>query len=159
MSNENLDDNDCSDLGSPSTLTDDFSTGVHFVDCDCFDSATDAASALFGDIASCPVFTHVGSDRTTISGATASYLDICIVSTTDDGNEPVATFSEPLPDIIGLKHVPNKSFGDVVTYFDTSCDEKGADSNGKFAYPLFPGYGKFAGTCPDDGKLEMICWW
>ena len=149
---DTLRNDNCRELGSPSTIN----TGVHFVNCDCFDRATDITSTSFGDIASCHVFTHEVLDRTATPDAKTSHLDICIVSTTDGENGPVADFSRPLPDIIGLKHVPKNDFGDVVTFFETSCGEKGVDSHGKFAYPLFPGYGKFASTCPYDGKQDAI---
>ena len=164
---EGLDDNNCDSINTntntnslalSNTVGNTVDSGVQFVDCECYDDAINTSSSSFGDIASCMLF-----DRLDIPSD--SYFDICVVSTIDIGNGPVATFSQALPEIIGLEHIPydNMAFGDdgdeatvdevsTSTFFETSCDEKAVDSQGSFAYPLFPGYGKFAGTCPDGGK-------
>ena len=117
----------------------------------------DVTSSAFGDIASCDLFEYefLGSTAPEI---VFSSFDICLVSTTDSGEHIVANFSQPLPDVIGLQYLPNGSApsDDFVTFFETTCDENGGDALGNFAYPLFPGYGKFAGTCPDTGKFDMI---
>jgi hypothetical protein len=156
---EVLDGNGCDDLASTNTLSNTLDSGVQFVDCECFDDVTDVSSSSFGDIASCTIFDHAVLDHASPDIA-APYLYLCLVSTTNRGDGPVANFSHSLPNVIGLKHVPNgnTAFGDghAVTFFETSCDQKGVDSRGNFAYPLFPGYGKFAGTCPDNGKLDVI---
>jgi hypothetical protein len=82
------------------------------------------------------------------------------VSTTDRGDGPVANFSQSLPDVIGLKHVQsgNATVGTAgaITFFETTCDEKTVGSLENFAYPLFPGYGKFVDTCPYNGKPYTI---
>ena len=158
---EDLEDNGCDDSTSTSTsiVSNILDSGVQFVDCDCFDDATDVSSSSFGDIASCTLFDHAVLDHASPDIA-APYLDLCLVSTTNRGDGPVANFSHSLPNVIGLKHVPNGNTvvgdGHAVTFFETSCDEKGIDSLGNFAYPLFPGYGKFAGTCSDNGKPDAI---
>lgn len=156
-----LDDNGCNYNGcdewtSVNTTSNEIDSGVQFVDCDCFDDATNISSSSFGDIASCDLFDHkifypASSDRA------ASSFDLCLVSTTNCRNGPVANFSQPLPDVIGLKHFRNgnAAFGNDVTFFETTCDEKGITSSRNFTNPLFPGYGKLAGTCPDIGKPEM----
>lgn len=102
-----------------------------------------------------------------------------------DGMGFVVDLTKPLPDILGLKHAPNDEEEDVshnddqvylsspqVTYFDTTCalhkkqiqvgDNIIIDNSvwnhwpydGDY-YPLFPGYGKFAGTCPTQGFIDF----
>jgi len=164
VSEEGLEGSECDYINeNPYTLNNTVGSttdsGVRFVDCGCYDNATDASSPSFGDIASCPLFEHDIWDPTSPNVA-ANYIDICLVSSIDFGYGagPVANFSHPLPEIIGLQHVPNDgSTSMVLTYLETSCDNKVVDSQGSFAYPLFPGYGKFAGTCPDHGKFVHFC--
>ncbi len=152
-----LADSGCDDGSMSSKITPTVNSSVSFVDCDCFDDATDVSSSSFGDISSCALFDYDVLGHTS-SHVAASSFDLCLVSTTDNGNGSVANFSHPMPEIIGLEHLPNGNtpFCDSVTFFETTCDETGVDSLGNFAFPLFPGYGKFAGTCPNNGKLQAM---
>ena len=158
MNDNVLGEKGCNEGNPHGTVSNKVKSGVRFVDCDCYNNATNAASSVFGDIASCDLFEYefLGS---TAPEVVFSSFDICLVSTTDSGGRIVANFSQPLPDIIGLQHLANGNIpsDDSVTFFETTCDERGVDSLGNFAYPLFPGYGKFAGTCPYTGKSDMIC--
>ncbi len=151
-----LSGNGCNNLTSNGTINPTINSSVSFVDCDCFDDAIEVSSPSFGDIASCPLFDYEVFGRASPHVAASSF-DLCLVSTTDNGNGHVANFSHALPEIIGLKHLPNGNspYGDSVTFFETSCDENGVDSLGNFAFPLFPGYGKFAGTCPSTGFIDF----
>ena len=152
-----LGNNDCNDWTPNNTVNDAINSGVGFVNCDCFDDATDVSSSSFGDIASCALFDYEVFGYAS-PHIVASFFDLCLVSTTDSGSGHVANFSQPLPDVIGLQHLPNGNtpFIDSVTYFETTCDEKGVDTLGNFAFPLFPGYGKFAGTCSNSGKPNTM---
>ena len=152
-----LADSGCDDGTTSNKITPTINSSVSFVDCDCFDDATDVFSSSFGDISSCALFDYEVLDHAS-SHVAASSFDLCLVSTTDHGNGYVANFSHPMPEIIGLEHLPNGNtpFCDSVTFFETTCDEIGVDSLGNFAFPLFPGYGKFAGTCPNNGKPKAM---
>lgn len=100
-----------------------------------------------------------------------SYFDVCIVSSIyRPGEGHVADLSKPLPDIIALDHNPydDLSFDEddnsaklissamAITFFETTCKEQVVGDYGSYAYPLFPGFGKYSGTCPDKGEFVLI---
>ena len=43
----------------------------------------------------------------------------------------------------------------AVTFFDTTCNEQVVDDQGRYSYPLFAGFGKFAGTCDSEGFIDF----
>ncbi|KAL3940398.1 MAG: hypothetical protein SGARI_000982 [Bacillariaceae sp.] len=136
-------------------------TSVHFVDCDCFDNATnlDDMDAVMDASTTCELYEEIPLDYDT--------MDVCLVatsrSTTMDDDDFVLDLSVPLPEIIGLQHDPYFDYiagiddptilGTTVTYFDTTCLSSTAPHLA--ANPLFPGYGKFAATCPDTGFIDF----
>jgi hypothetical protein len=101
-----------------------------------------------------------------------NYFEVCVVSLTIvEGTGFVVDLTKPLPSILGLKHTPIEHDDELVnpqvTYFDTTCsldlkdpDDFDDDYDGYWPYegnyyPLFPGYGKFAGTCPTKGFIDF----
>ena len=140
------------------------SGSVYFVDCDCYDTAititsSSSSSSSYGDISSCPLY---NIESLTYNSPDNSYFEICLVSAKRrPGERPVVDFSIPLPSVIGLEHIPYDDLASdedddssQVTFFDTTCNEQVIGNHGSKAYPLGPGYGKFSGTCPNEGELR-----
>ena len=154
------------DIDDDTNIDNNINTGsVYFVDCDCYDTAititSSSSSSSYGDISSCPLY-NIESLTYNSPDNTISYFDICLVSAKRrPGEGPVADFSIPLPSVIGLEHIPYDDLASdedddssQVTFFDTTCNEQVIGNHGSKAYPLGPGYGKFSGTCPNEGELR-----
>jgi len=91
--------------------------------------------------------------------------DICIVSTVQDAEGSwKIDLTKPLPSPLILEHSTRddvttaESRPDwnevLITMFDTSCDPN-ANGREDGVLPIFPGYGKFASTCPTDGIIDL----
>ena len=147
------------DTDDDTNIDNNINTGsVYFVDCDCYDTAititSSSSSSSYGDISSCPLY---NIESLTYNSPDNSYFEICLVSAKRrPGERPVVDFSIPLPSVIGLEHIPYDDLASVedVTLFDTTCNEQVIGNHGSKAYPLGPGYGKFSGTCPNEGELR-----
>jgi hypothetical protein len=174
VSEQILNEKNCDDIYTDTDIDHINSSGVYFVDCDCYDNAititssSSSSSSSYGDISSCPLY-DIESLTYNTPDITISYFEICLVSANRrPGEGPVADFSIPLPSVIGLEHIPydDLAFGEdddsaklistamSVTFFDTTCNEQVIGNHGSEAYPLGPGYGKFSGTCPNEGELR-----
>jgi hypothetical protein len=131
-------------------------TDARFVDCDCYDRLTSSRESD----TPCDLFESISL---TTSESSSSF-QMCLVSVTIlRGNELVSDLSSPLPSILGVEYTsfekvnrteatwnPNPSR----TYFDTTCAYDGA-SMVQYPFPLFPGYGKFPGTCQAEGFIDF----
>jgi hypothetical protein len=130
-----------------------------FIDCDCYASLL---SGLLND--GCALL-----DEWNILPSDASFSDMCIVSTIqeNDGGPWVPKLNVALPSTLLLHHSApdvvqedmNDSTADwnqfpLITYLDTSCDTSRTSMEGSI--PIYPGYGKFANTCPSQGLIDLM---
>jgi hypothetical protein len=157
---------DCDDYSIDATASN--LTAVHFVDCECFANATGLSDigAVIDASATCTLYEELPLDYNTMD-MTVDYFEICLVATSRNNtmDDFMLDLSVPLPEVIGLLHDPYFDniagiddptiLGTTVTYFDTTCFPKVDGAHGNLAYPLFPGYGKFAATCPDFGFIDF----
>ena len=132
------------------------STSARFVDCACLDIISNPRLPRIG----CGLSDSVAMNH----GNSSSFFDVCLVSVIElEKNRVFLDLSSPLPEVIGLKYSGHENeyqtdatwgpYG-FTTYFDTTCNA-GDDSLVPYPYPLFPGYGKFPGTCSDEGFIDL----
>jgi len=106
-----------------------------FVDCNCYESFLESRFTQFN----CLLF----DEQDIIEKQTE---DICIVSVNDETGtvDFNAEFRSPI--ILVLEKRTNETDDNAnkidVTYFDTSCQPGG--------FPIYPGYGKFSSSCPNE---------
>lgn len=117
-----------------------------FIDCDCYDSLLKSGSVTSKQCAITEGQWYIKDSK--------SYVDICIVSL---DQAKMIDLTRPLPNPLLLQQdltqeADNWNIFPLVTMFDTSCE---ADANRDGALPLFPGYGKFANTCPNKGFIKL----
>jgi hypothetical protein len=143
-------------------------TAVKFVDCECYDVITnlDDIDAALNASSSCLLYDSLPLSYDMME-VTVHYFDICLVSAsrTDITEDFILDLLAPLPDVVGIQHDPyfhsvagiddSIFVHTTVTYFDTTCDLKVKGPHGNLSFPLFPGYGKFATTCPDKGFIDF----
>mmetsp|Transcript_10026 Transcript_10026/g.14166 ORF Transcript_10026/g.14166 Transcript_10026/m.14166 type:complete len:330 (-) Transcript_10026:863-1852(-) len=116
-----------------------------FIDCECYDSIK---SPITFQPYGCTLMDSLTMD----DSANTTHVDICVVATQLSG---AIDFTQSLPELIGLVHSSTESEADQPsptpypfhTYFNTTCSSKGT--------PLFPGYGKFANSCPSKSFIDL----
>ena len=127
-----------------------------FIDCSCYGSLL---SGLLND--GCALV-----DEWYVSPSDAAFSDICILSAAqdNDGGPWKPKLNVPLPSTL-LIHQSTPNGQDMnelkpdwkqyplITFLDTSCDASRNTTEGSI--PIYPGYGKFANTCPSEGLIDL----
>ena len=130
-------------------------TTARFIDCACLDVISDPGIPKVG----CGLYESIEMNH----WISSSFFDVCLVSVIQlSGDRIFHDLSSPLPEVIGIEYssfenehqTDTSQKNDSTTYFDTTCYVDG-NAQVPYPYPIFPGYGKFPGTCPGEGFIDL----
>ncbi|GKY93886.1 hypothetical protein MPSEU_000355500 [Mayamaea pseudoterrestris] len=124
---------------------------IRFLDCDCYDALVEGELGLTEAATTCELH------KSMVLAASKSYgdaYDLCLVSVSVGANgTAAANFTKPLPPVLGITQAGQDDHKPLRTYMDTTCTA--LDSTMPIVLPLFPGYGKYSGSCANASYIDL----